>query len=52
MHQFETQELAYLLVCCSADKVRRALLSTGIHTHTGLMTGAAPYYLSDFLTGP
>jgi hypothetical protein len=53
MHQFETQELTYLLVCCSADKGRRPLLSTGTPpTHTGLMTGAAPHYLSDFLTGP
>jgi hypothetical protein len=32
--QFETQELTYLLVCCSADKGRRALLSTGTPSHT------------------
>jgi hypothetical protein len=34
LHQFETQELTYLLVCCSADKGRRALLSTGTPSHT------------------
>jgi hypothetical protein len=50
VHQFETQELAYLLVCCGTDKGRRALPSTCTHTHTGRMTGAAPCYLSDFLT--
>jgi hypothetical protein len=42
----------YLLVCCGADKGRRALPPTPTHTHTGLMTGAAPYYLSDFLAAP
>jgi hypothetical protein len=56
LHRLGAQELAYLLVCCSADKGRadkgrRALSPTGTHTHTGLMAGAAPYYLSDFLTG-
>jgi hypothetical protein len=34
LHQFETQELTYLLVCCSADKGRRALLPTGTPSHT------------------
>ena len=34
VHQFETQELTYLLVCCSADKGRRALLPTGTPSHT------------------
>ena len=38
VHQFETQELTYLLVCSEADKERRSS-STQTPTHTGLMTG-------------
>ena len=34
VHQFETQELTYLLVCSEADKERRPLLVyTDTHTH-------------------
>jgi hypothetical protein len=33
VHQFETQELAYLLVCSEADEERRALIYTDTHTH-------------------
>ena len=50
VHQFETQELAYLLVCCGAHKGRRALSPTGTHTHTGLMAEARSNCV--FLTGP
>ena len=41
VHQFETQKLAYLLVCSEADKERRSS-STQTPTHTGLMTGPLP----------
>ena len=50
VHQFETQELTYLLVCCGAHKGRRALSPTGTHTHTGLMAEARSNCV--FLTGP
>ena len=50
LHQFETQELTYLLVCCGAHKGRRALSPTGTHTHTGLMAEARSNCV--FLTGP
>jgi hypothetical protein len=32
VHQFETQELAYLLVCSGADEGRRSLIYTDTHT--------------------
>jgi hypothetical protein len=42
-----------ILICLfAAGKGRRALPSTWTHAHTRLMAGAAPHYLSDFLTGP
>jgi hypothetical protein len=33
LHQFETQELAYLLVCSEEDEGRRALIHTHTHSH-------------------
>jgi hypothetical protein len=33
LHQFETQELTYLLVCSEADEGRRSLIYTYTHTH-------------------
>jgi hypothetical protein len=39
VHQFETQELTYLLVCCGAHKGRRELPITGmcLPTQTGII---------------
>jgi hypothetical protein len=50
LHQFETQELTYQLVCCGAHRGRRALSSTGTRAHTGLMAEARSNCV--FLTGP
>jgi len=54
VHQFETQELTYLLVCCGAHKGRRTLSPTGTHTHTDTHTGLMTEARSNcvFLTGP
>jgi hypothetical protein len=53
LHHFETKELAYLLVCCGADKGQgqaRSLIHRHPRTHTGgLMTEAAHCV---FLSGP
>jgi site-specific DNA-cytosine methylase len=45
VHQFETQELTYLLVCCGAHKGRRALSPTGTHTHTHMPNDGIPQQL-------
>jgi hypothetical protein len=51
LHQFETQELTYLLVCCGAHKGKRALSSTGTRTHAYLMAEAAQSSNCVFLAG-